>query len=255
MRKLLLVVLAALAVASPAWPQANAGVGKAGVKDQAQAGMQIQGQSPADSIRRNIGVTGNSLWTTDPSVTTITYYADIINTGGTGVAPGSASVSAPKDVTGWDKMGLMVYALPSAATVGYDSYAISVRGGYLASADSMASFPIEWPQTQNNATQIGIWADSTGMVAQNITPDLVDNASTFPKAFAVSSEQFIWRANPTDAIRGRLILLARAGVWASAPYLVVRVRPLRGRDNTGAVLASADSTTVRKYRCDLVRLK
>ena len=193
-----------------------------------------------------------NLFVKDGTLGTVEYYANIINVTTSGIAPGSASVSSAKNTAGWKGMALQFYALPSAATVGYDSYAIQIRGSYLPVTDSTASFPAVWPTFGNVET--GVFAD-TIKAFNNVTPDLDDGSTSFPKAFAQMSEQFIVEMNPADAKRGRVIPLVKNGVWWQYPYTTVRIRPLRGRDGAGAVLASAESTTVRKFRADLVRVQ
>lgn len=237
MRRHIAALLALLAVAAPSFAQTPVGV---------------QSMTPS---RTSIGNTGGALWTTDPFATQSTFYSNIINTGGSGVAPGSASVSSPKDTRGWEAMALMLYARNPvvATTTALQPLAIQIRGSSWNSSDTLTSLPWAWPRIaapSAHPDSVGGWA-GIGMPWQGpTTVDVADDTATFSKHRALASE-IVVVLSPGDYRRGKYIPLQMNGSTFRAPYTVVRVRPLTSRTNNGVPVDSAAIV----YRADLVRIQ
>lgn len=238
MRRHIAALLALLAVAAPSFAQTPVGV---------------QSMTPS---RTSIGNTSGALHVVDPfQYNPNTEYPACVNTGAGGLAPGSALTSSPLDTRGWKGMALMVYGLGLGAEA-QTRYAVSIRGGYSPTTDSTSSLPwAPWRKaiaTTSGITYVG--PDTVGAWASGVANmgHLAD-ASTSHHKQLVAPGEFLVVLNPNDALRGRYINLDDEGGRAfTAPYTVVRVRALAGRNNAGAF---TDSTTVKVFRADLVRTK
>jgi len=165
-RKLLLVLVAVVAFARPAWPQANAGAGKAGTKDYGQVGIQIQGQAPGDSIRRNIGATSNGLWTYDVGVVWEDLKSNAINNSASPTAPGAAGdSSAMYDVSQARQVMLYLYpVVQDSAGLWNQTLYLQIRTGNTAGNDSSTTFPLIGTFVVNSGTQVSASANIAARV-------------------------------------------------------------------------------------------
>lgn len=216
-----------------------------------QAGyVQIHGWDYSTNAAVRLSAVSNALAVREQGGLDIVKYPDCINATLSGLAPGSKVVSAPLDTRGWIQGNLEFYCLPATGTSSIEVYALSVRPSYLNIADSVSSFPVAMIRPVASTAGNIVLADSAG--AWNpVLPNLDDGSTSFNKSLAVPGE-IVLVINPNDVRRGRSIPLMVRDVSLLGPYTVIGVRPLTSRTGAGAAV---DSTTVRKFRCNLVRVR
>jgi len=171
-------------------------------------------------------------------------HLDIINAT---LIPGNAAISSAKDTRGWERAGIVLYVSPEDTTV-TAYFAVQVRGGYTAASDSLSSFP--WPEWRIGAASS---PDTIGSRADSVS---TSDVTGFPVLQTVDNE-FVVRVTvkatgaspPGSTAHSLFIPLCRNGVWWSAPYTTVRVRPLLHRI---AGMGAATSLNSKTYRVDLV---
>ena len=235
-------VLGIMAFASGAWAQ----VGSEG-KDLPAGqwtGQRVMGVA-ADSSQHLLRVDANGNFNAaDPSRDRDLdwKHLDIINGA---LAPGAAAISSAKDTRGWERSGLVIYVSPQSTTY-LVTLAVQIRGGYVAASDSLSSFP--WPMWNTTST----FADTLGSRADSTS---TTDVSGFPTVNVVDNEfivQIRLKASGSSGTTNHSVFipLCRNGVWWSAPYTTVRVRPLNPR--IASLAAPGNTALSQTIRCDLV---
>lgn len=180
------------------------------------------------------------------SVNTNTYYPNILDTGGTGIIPGNRLVSSAKDTRGWRKQALSFWMTTTnndSCAVAY--FAVSVRGGYLASNDSLAMAPwLGWTQSAST--------DTIGGAANYLLNSGTDVSSLSTTMTLLPGERLMV-VSMADGKRAGYVELQRNGEWFEAPYTAVACRLLRV--NFGTAITTTATTVAIAFRSDLVRVE